>query len=118
MTRSLTLGLSLVAFGCVCILQLVGSALGQQAASPSTSSCAIVPRRDSKLDDLKPQRLNVSTSTGCLSCHTPMDSATMHDSPTVQLACVDCHGGDGAATTQERAHVRPRFANVWTSSAN
>jgi hypothetical protein len=47
-----------------------------------------------------------------------MDSLTMHDTPTVQLSCVDCHGGDGAATAKERAHVQPRFGNAWTSSAN
>ena len=30
---------------------------------------------------------------GCLSCHTKSDAPTMHKSPAVRLACVDCHGG-------------------------
>ncbi len=65
-----------------------------------------------------PPRHNVSTSVGCLACHHPMDSYTMHPTETVQLGCVDCHGGDGSAKTKERAHVQPRFPNAWTSSAN
>ena len=33
-------------------------------------------------------------SRGCLSCHVETDAKTMHESPAVQLGCVDCHGGD------------------------
>src|SRR6185295_18006599 len=31
---------------------------------------------------------------GCVSCHTRNDAPTMHLSPAVRLACVDCHGGE------------------------
>jgi len=33
-------------------------------------------------------------SSGCITCHTSTDSATMHPSGTVRLGCIDCHGGD------------------------
>ncbi len=33
-------------------------------------------------------------STGCLTCHTATDQATMHTNPAVKLGCTDCHGGD------------------------
>src|SRR5580693_9030773 len=33
-------------------------------------------------------------TTGCMSCHTETDSATMHTSAGVNLGCTDCHGGD------------------------
>lgn len=73
-------------------------------------------------------------STGCQSCHTSSDSASMHTSPGVILGCVDCHGGsaevrkpDGAEkgsaayfAAQEKAHVLPTLPNSWhyPSSAN
>jgi hypothetical protein len=42
-----------------------------------------------------------STQDGCLHCHSGIEA--MH--PEAQLSCVDCHGGDGQASTIERAHV-------------
>jgi len=60
-------------------------------------------------------------STGCLSCHKGIEP--MHASAAVKLGCVDCHGGDPNATDVARAHVTPRFPDVWMrngkrSSAN
>ncbi|MBI5852782.1 MAG: hypothetical protein HZB39_17360 [Planctomycetes bacterium] len=40
---------------------------------------------------------------GCLECHAGIED--IH--PGHKLSCVECHGGDAEATTQERAHVRP-----------
>jgi hypothetical protein len=71
-------------------------------------------------------------STGCVSCHTSTDSATMHMTGTVHLGCADCHGGDaqimlpaGAAQgspgyeeATRKAHPQPRFAQNARSSAN
>ena len=36
-----------------------------------------------------------AVSEGCISCHTQTDSATMHETGTVKITCVDCHGGNG-----------------------
>jgi hypothetical protein len=61
-------------------------------------------------------------SAGCITCHSPMDEATMHPSKTVQLGCTDCHGGDSSAgvapgsaknspgylSAKSKAHVQPR----------
>src|SRR5579864_8500645 len=71
-------------------------------------------------------------SAGCITCHTATDSATMHATATVQLGCVDCHGGKpeemlppgvaaGSPEYEEvklRAHVRPRHEKDAASSAN
>ncbi len=71
-------------------------------------------------------------SAGCITCHNPMDSPTMHTTGTVRLGCTDCHGGhpeislpagvtQGSPQYQEltrQAHVRPRFAEDAYSSAN
>ena len=57
-------------------------------------------------------------SPGCLTCHHPMDSYSMHPTETVELGCTECHGGDGRATTKERAHVPSRFPEAWGNSAN
>jgi hypothetical protein len=71
-------------------------------------------------------------SAGCVSCHNPMDSTTMHTTGTVRLGCTDCHGGNaqialpaGVAQSSPQyqdltgqAHPRPRFAEDGYSSAN
>jgi hypothetical protein len=71
-------------------------------------------------------------SAGCVSCHNPMDSTTMHTTGTVRLGCTDCHGGNaqitltagvaqGAPQYQEltrQAHPRPRFEKNAETSGN
>jgi hypothetical protein len=61
-------------------------------------------------------------STGCVTCHWPMDEPTMHPTKTVQLGCADCHGGNSSAAitpgtaqnspeyaaAKEKAHIQPR----------
>src|SRR5712691_7131714 len=71
-------------------------------------------------------------SAGCLSCHAPIETPSMHTNPAVQAGCVDCHGGtasvsvpagaaQGSAAYEQakmQAHVQPRFPHAWRSSAN
>jgi len=73
-------------------------------------------------------------SAGCITCHNPMDSPSMHTTGTVRLGCTDCHGGNaqialpaGVAQDQrspqyleltKQAHPRPRFAENARTSAN
>ena len=71
-------------------------------------------------------------SAGCVTCHNPMDSPSMHPTGTVRLGCTDCHGGNaqialpagvtaGSLQYQDitrQAHPRPRFADDARSSAN
>ena len=66
-------------------------------------------------------------SEGCVSCHDPVDQATMHVSEAVKLGCVDCHGGDPRAVRPaavepdtpayraavQLAHVQPRYPETW-----
>src|SRR5436305_7383472 len=44
-----------------------------------------------------------AASEGCISCHTQIDSATMHETGTVKITCVDCHGGNGQASVPQES---------------
>jgi hypothetical protein len=71
---------------------------------------------------------------GCMSCHTKTDQPSMHASDGVNLACVDCHGGDTTIVKPaqakkgekdyraalDKAHVLPLYPEKWKypSSAN
>jgi len=50
----------------------------------------------------------------CVACHT--NATDPHGS--MRMACVDCHGGDPAATTKEGAHPSPLHPERWQSAAN
>lgn len=55
-------------------------------------------------------------STSCIQCHT--DVGNMHPPNTVSIGCVDCHGGNPSDFTKKGSHVQPRYADMWTTSAN
>src|SRR6266542_2406450 len=71
-------------------------------------------------------------SAGCMTCHAPVDSQSMHESTTVKLGCTDCHGGNAEARltggvaagtpayeqVKTAAHVQPRHPQLWTGAAN
>jgi hypothetical protein len=71
-------------------------------------------------------------STGCMTCHTSVDSQSMHESTTVKLGCADCHGGNVDARlaagvpagspeydrVKTAAHVQPRRPDLWQGAAN
>ncbi|MBM3225134.1 MAG: hypothetical protein FJZ47_15215, partial [Candidatus Tectomicrobia bacterium] len=71
-------------------------------------------------------------SAGCLSCHAPIETPSMHRNPAVQAGCVDCHGGAanvfvptgatqgsaGYEQAKQQAHIQPRFPKEWPTSAN
>ena len=73
-----------------------------------------------------------ASSEGCVTCHDPVDSTTMHASPAVVLGCADCHGGDASAAlpagvamtdpayaaVRDRAHVLPRYPVTWGHSGS
>ena len=73
-------------------------------------------------------------NTGCVSCHTVTDAASMHSSDGVNISCTDCHGGDTTVlkpaqseqgdeayqSAMDAAHVLPLYPEAWhyPSSAN
>src|ERR1700681_3774201 len=69
-------------------------------------------------------------SAGCVSCHGFTEAPSMHTTGTVQLACIDCHGGQGGVMrpagsnvsayerAKHQAHPKPRNATYADSSAN
>ena len=94
-----------------------------------TASVAVVLRGNSappqdSVEQLRGQSREAAQhkSAGCISCHSPMDEATMHPTKTVQLGCTDCHGGDSTTSVaagtpsnsaeypaaKQKAHIQPR----------
>jgi hypothetical protein len=71
-------------------------------------------------------------SSGCLSCHSPIETPSMHPTGTVLLGCTDCHGGNSQARiaagtssssaqyreTKNQAHPQPGIRGTLDSSAN
>ena len=55
-------------------------------------------------------------SAGCVACHRGVGDP--HGKKTLRIGCTDCHGGDAAANTKEKAHIRPRHSEQWPTSAN
>ena len=59
-------------------------------------------------------------SYGCIQCH--KDACDPHQQPgrpnSLQIGCVDCHGGNSNASTKDEAHVLPMYPEIWRSSAN
>ena len=60
------------------------------------------------------EQSNTPNSASCVKCHQGIES--MHAN--FEMECVDCHGGDGAQESKERAHILPRNKQVWRTSAN
>jgi hypothetical protein len=110
------------------VIDLGKTAASERAAESSTQAAA--EETSSGLGDSLEEAQQ--RSFGCVSCHNPMDSATMHTTGTVRLGCSDCHGGNaqialpaGVAPGSARysdvisqAHPRPRFAENARTSAN
>ena len=87
------LGLVLCVAALVCAALAVFGPSGRTAASeqspemsPQTGAEQGFPGLGDSLEEAE-QR-----SAGCVSCHNPMDSSTMHTTGTVRLGCTDCHG--------------------------
>ena len=71
-------------------------------------------------------------SSGCVSCHSPLETPSMHTTGTVRLGCTDCHGGNAEARiaagvasrsaeyrqAKYQAHAQSRFRDTPESSAN
>lgn len=65
----------------------------------------------------RPARVNPK-STGCVTCHTATESMHADGDDSIGIGCADCHGGDPAATDKDKAHVKPRYPDLWKSTAN
>ena len=57
-------------------------------------------------------------SAGCTRSNCHVNVEPMHAAQTVRLGCVDCHGGNSEASTEQAAHVLPGNQKLFNSSAN
>ena len=114
----------------VLMLVCAGAGVGAEGEKPVARAYVAQPAA--------PERQTVDAahvkSSGCVSCHTATDHATMHANPAVVLGCADCHGGNALVvrpagvdvkdaayrSALADAHVLPRFPLAWKypSSAN
>ncbi len=128
--RSLALAIAMLTFGVTLVIS--GTSRASEEEKPverdySRVTAPPAPARQTVADMM-------AKSDGCLSCHVRTDQPTMHETPAVNLGCVDCHGGDVTVTgdsslahddplyvaAREKAHVLPRFPESWhyPASAN
>ncbi len=109
---------------------LIGALFSQPAVSSSEYH---IIERDYAFSPPAPSQQSPAQVTlkneGCVSCHTESDSKTMHMSESVNLACVDCHGGDNKISkpryatnslidkrylkAKNLAHVLPQVLHAW-----
>jgi hypothetical protein len=86
--------------------QWLASARGQDRAAPDSTPSPLIQTEQAAL----------RKSAGCIECH--HNAHDPHEKMTLHLGCIDCHGGNPTTTVKESAHVAPRFADAWRSSAN
>ena len=118
---------------CFCVLLVIFAQPGKTAASERTANTLLQAEPGQNATGLGDTIEEVQqSSVGCISCHNPMDSATMHTTGTVRIGCTDCHGGNpqiappadilqGSPEYKEataRAHPQPHFRKNGRSSAN
>ena len=137
-TRSLLRGPA-VLVGVVVALQLLNvgtrDARSEEAEKPEVARLADYSRVHAPpAPRTETQAQADAKSDGCMSCHTTVDSKTMHPDASVVLGCTDCHGGDASiratagldpkskayAALRDQAHVLPLYPKTWgyPSSAN
>jgi hypothetical protein len=80
----------------------------------------------------QPPEVAAAKSASCILCHQGIDDPDMHESVSLNLGCVDCHGGNprtrslqapatgspGYVAMKFEAHITPRHPECWPSSAN
>jgi hypothetical protein len=55
-------------------------------------------------------------SAGCVTCHRGIGDP--HQKDTVRLGCTDCHGGNAGCLAKDKAHVAPKFPELWPTPGN
>jgi hypothetical protein len=122
--------LKLVCCVLACVLVAVVFFAGRAAASKSDDAGSPPPKAAAPA---QPAAVPVPTE-GCLTCHNNIEPMHKYASgpafeklvagkDAADLSCTACHGGNPIATTQETAHVQPKFPEAWQrngkySSAN
>jgi hypothetical protein len=76
--------ISLFVLCCLAVFALGGAQTSDGAQQATVQSSPILGQ--------SPEQAQAK-SAGCVTCHSPIDSATMHAPGTVALGCIDCHGG-------------------------
>ncbi len=104
----------------------------EEAPEPAPTPPAAEPPASKEPEFRQTQEDADRKSAGCMTCHAPVDSQSMHESTTVKLGCTDCHGGNAEARltggvaagtpayeqVKTAAHVQPRHPQLWTGAAN
>jgi hypothetical protein len=127
---------------CLAVVGAIAAQARQPAAPKPVAPNAILPAGGDGLRDLKnpdwstdpadpfpmpPEFANLelmkqtaaesyAKSASCIGCHKGVGDP--HCKDTLRIGCTDCHGGDATATDKNKAHVLPRNAQFWPTSAN
>jgi hypothetical protein len=116
--QAFTMAIAVGLLSALCVLGVHAAAPQQTGpATPTFEPAAPGSLLYSQTDDEV-----AAKSSGCRSCHTPMDTVNMHARPSVRIGCSDCHGGDPKISVppnttsnspeyeqvKSHAHVQPR----------
>src|SRR4029434_400423 len=120
--------------GLVLCLGVIAVCIVVSGCAPSQHTSETSPPRPKDQLALLSQTVEETNrkSAGCLSCHAPIETPSMHTNPAVQAGCADCHRGkccvvvtagaaQGSAAYEQaktQGHVQPRFPKAWRTSAN
>lgn len=112
-------GFSVLLFAGVLVFGSWSTSRSQDQRPPLTAPCIPYPMPPEMqgVDLLRQSEEEASAkSAGCLHCH--QNSRDPHYKETLHIGCTDCHGGDAGTTDKFKAHVPPRFADAWSTTAN
>ena len=89
----------------------------QPAQAPARVEAYPVPPEARDLDlSTQTEGMALAKSASCVACHA--ESHDPHFKDTVRIGCTDCHGGDAQAPDKLRAHVNPKYPEMWGTTAN
>jgi hypothetical protein len=116
---------------CLLVAALAGVMWWTGRAASSASNPQAAPQQTPAPAAPAPQ---VAPVEGCVTCHGNIEPMHKYSNTgaveklaagkdAVGLSCTSCHGGNPVATTQEAAHVQPKYPDAWkrdgkVSSAN
>ncbi|MDX2039873.1 MAG: hypothetical protein SF097_01430 [Acidobacteriota bacterium] len=108
---------------CLFIALAVGFSLANRGTTEAVSRIAVGHKATTEFEQQAPaaqraKKVNPQ-SAGCIVCHTGTESMHVDGDDDLDIGCADCHGGNPAETQdKKKAHVQPRFPELWKSTAN
>lgn len=103
---------------CLAITLAVSLFVSNRNVTEAVSSVVVGHEADSEEQAQRQKKVN-PRSAGCVVCHTGTESMHADGDDDLDIGCADCHGGNPVETQdKKKAHVQPRYPEMWKSTAN